>query len=226
MSPAPAPAAKRSSIKAYDGKSWSSAYSTTEKTTAPSGPSSSVGSLLGELGVSSTLTSAESTTSNSLSYNKMLTILQDAAVGGMTATKFSALQTLASMLNQSGGLTTSAYVQQIADDVINGNSANASWNGGSSTATKLGNLSATSTQTQVDELIGKWFLGTDLPSLSVSAIGESNYNPTYQDLDAAAVRPAPARRAISTSTRAISATATSSPRSAKWRCRTRARSRT
>ena len=30
----------------------------------------------------------------------MLTILQDAAVGGMTATKFSTLQTLASMLNQ------------------------------------------------------------------------------------------------------------------------------
>ena len=110
----------------------------------------------------------------------MLTILQEAAVGGMTATKFSALQTLASMLNQSGGLSTSAYVQQIADDVIDGNSANAYWNGGSSTATKLGNLSATSTQTQVNELIDKWFLGTDLPSLSVSAIGESNYNPTYQ----------------------------------------------
>ena len=28
------------SVKAYDGKSWSSAYSTTEKTTAPSGSSS------------------------------------------------------------------------------------------------------------------------------------------------------------------------------------------
>ena len=110
----------------------------------------------------------------------MLTILQDAAVGGMTATKFSALQTLASMLNQSGGLSTSAYVQQIADDVIHGNSANAYWNGGSSTATKLGNLSAKSTQTQVNELIGKWFLGTDLPSLSLSAIGESNLNPTYK----------------------------------------------
>ena len=51
----------------------------------------------------------------------MLTILQDVVVGGMTATKFSALKTLASMLNQTGGLTTSAYVQQIADDVIHGN---------------------------------------------------------------------------------------------------------
>jgi len=166
------------SVKAYDGKSWSSAYSTTEKTTAPSG-SSSVSSLLGELGVSSTITQ-QVTSSNSLNYNQMLTILQDASVGGMTATKFSALQTLASMLNQSGGLSTSAYVQQIADDVILGNPANAYWNGGSSTTTKLGNLSAKSTQTQVDELIGKWFLGTDLPSLSLSGIGESNLNPTYQ----------------------------------------------
>jgi hypothetical protein len=166
------------SIKAYDGKSWSSTFSTTEKTTAPSG-SSSIVTLLGELGVSSTV-AQQLTLNNSLSYNGMLTILQDAAAGGMTATKFSALQTLASLLNQTGGLTTSAYVQQIADDVILGNSANAKWNGGSSTATTLGNLSATSTQTQVNDLIGKWFLGTDLPGLDVSGIGESNYNPTYQ----------------------------------------------
>jgi len=166
------------SIKAYDGAQWSSAFSTTEKTTAPSA-SSNIVTLLGELGVSSTV-AQQLTANNSLTYNGMLTILQDAAVGGMTATKFSALQSLASMLNQTGGLATSAYVQQIADDVILGNSANAMWNGGSSTATTLGNLSATSTQTQVNELIGKWFLGTDTPSLDVSGIGESNYNPTYQ----------------------------------------------
>jgi hypothetical protein len=166
------------SIKAYDGATWSSAYSTTETTAAPSG-SSSIVTLLGQLGVSATV-AQQLTANNSLSYNGMLTILQDAAVGGMTTTKFSALKTLASMLNQTGGLTTSAYVQQIADDVILGNSANAKWNGGSSTATTLGNLTATSTQAQVTELIGKWFLGTDLPSLDVSGIGESNLNPTYQ----------------------------------------------
>ena len=166
------------SIKAYDGTLWSSAFSTTEKTTAPSG-SSSIVTLLGQLGVSAAV-AQQLIANNSLSYNGMLTILQDAAAGGMTTTKFSALKSLASLLNQTGGLTTSAYVQQIADDVILGNSANANWNGGSSTATTLGNLSATSTQAQVTELIGKWFLGTDLPSLSVSAIGEQNLNPTYQ----------------------------------------------
>jgi hypothetical protein len=173
------------SIQAYDGKSWSSVYSTTEKTTAPSDPTNAV-SLLEELGFTATaaaelITASNSPTySGSLTYNAMLAILQQAALGGMTATKFSALQTLASMLNQSGGLSTSAYVQQIADDVIDGNSANAVWNGGSSKTTPLGNLSATSTATQVNELIDKWFLGTDLPSLSVSAIGEENLNPTYK----------------------------------------------
>ena len=111
----------------------------------------------------------------------MLTILQDAAVGGMTATKFSTLQTLASMLNQPDGITMSSYVQQIADDVINGNSANAMWNGGSIDADAARQSQrATSTQTQVNELIGKWFLGTDLPSLDVSAIGEQNLNPIYE----------------------------------------------
>jgi len=165
------------SIEVSDGGAFSSAATATLTVDAPA--TSSVVSLLGKLGVSATV-AEQLTANNSLSYNGMLTILQDAAVGGMTATKFSALQTLASMLNQSGGLTTSAYVQQIADDVIDGNSANAVWNGGSSTTTKLGNLSATSTQTQVDELIGKWFLGTDLPSLSVAAIGEQNLDPTYQ----------------------------------------------
>ena len=75
----------------------------------------------------------------------------------------------------------SAYVQQITDDVIFGNSANATWNGGASKATSLGDLSATSTQTQADELIGEWFLGTNLPSLSLTAVGQENLNPTYQN---------------------------------------------
>ena len=115
-----------------------------------------------------------------MGYASVLSILEDAAAGGMTASKFSTLETFAAELNQPGGITVSAYVQQIADDVILGNSANATWNGGSSTATKLGDLTATSTQTQADDLIGMWFEGTNLPSLSVSAIGEANYNPTYK----------------------------------------------
>jgi hypothetical protein len=165
------------SIEVSDGGTFSSAAVSTLTVNAPA-PTTAV-TLLGKLGISAA-TAQQLTANNSVTYNGMLTILQDAAVGGMTATKFSALQSLAAMLNQPGGLTTSAYVQQIADDVIDGNSANATWNGGSSTATPLGNLSATSTQTQVNDLIGTWFLGTNLPSLSVSAIGEENLDPTYK----------------------------------------------
>jgi hypothetical protein len=162
------------SIEASAGGAFSAASVATITVTAPQG----IASRLQDAGISADV--AKLMVNNSLSYNSMLTILQDAAVGGMTATKFSTLQTLASMLNAPNGITVSSYVQQIANDVIGGNSANAYWNGGSSTAVALGNLSASSTQTQVSELIGKWFLGTDLPSMSVAAIGESNLNPTYQ----------------------------------------------
>ena len=117
----------------------------------------------------------------SLNYNSVLMIFDDAAAGGMTTSKFSALKSFASELNAIGGISVTAYVQQIADDVIDGNSANATWNGGASTATKLGNLSATSSQTQADELIDEWFLGANLPSLSLSAVGQANLNPSYQN---------------------------------------------
>jgi hypothetical protein len=116
----------------------------------------------------------------SLSYSADLSILEDAAAGGVTASKFSALQTFASELNASGGISVSPYLQQITDDVIFGNSANATWNGGAATATALGNLTANSTQTQADRLIGEWFLGTNLPSLSLASVGQANLNPVYR----------------------------------------------
>ena len=161
----------------------------------------------------------------SLSYNSVLTILDDAAAGGMTASKFAALKSFASELNAIGGISVTAYVQQIADDVIDGNSANATWNGGASTATKLGNLSATSSQTQADELIDEWFLGANLPSLSLSAVGQANLNPSYQNSTLRLYGPSGARR-TKTSTRAISATAIFCRRSAKSRSRTPRRLRT
>ena len=106
-----------------------------------------------------------------LTYNDLLTILQNASTGGMNAIKLQGLQTLGADLNngKSSGYTTTAYDQQIFDDVVDGNSANAYWHGGASTATALGNLTSSSSVTQINELIGKWFLGTDLPSMNVSA---------------------------------------------------------
>ncbi len=107
-----------------------------------------------------------------LTFAAAQTILEDAASGGMSAGKFAALQAVAQEIDAGGAsnISASAMVQQLFDDVVLGNAANAYWNGGSSTATALGNLSATSTQTQVDELIGKWFLGADDPSLAGSPV--------------------------------------------------------
>jgi hypothetical protein len=112
---------------------------------------------------------------NSLSYDGLLHILDDAAVGGMTASKFSTLETLASLLNAPGGITTSAYLQDITHDLIDGDPANAHWTGGRPTHSALGDLSATSTQAQVDKLIDKWFLGTDHPSTNHAGVDNAIY---------------------------------------------------
>ena len=56
------------------------------------------------------------------------------------------------------GYTLPAAVQNLADKVVDGNSANAKLLGAA-----LGNLHAGSTATQLQELVGKWFLGADHP---------------------------------------------------------------
>ena len=110
----------------------------------------------------------------------MLAVLDDAAANGMSATTYSGLTSLASELNVSGGISCSAYVQQLANDVISGNSANAYWNGGADAASALGNLSASSSQAQFDELIGKWFLGTDLPAIDSQILLGGDFQTAYQ----------------------------------------------
>ena len=175
-------------VAAYNGVSWSNFATDSISVKAPlpappappvpppPPPLSGVAAILaqiGDAGVKADLTQQLSGTS--LSYSGMLKILQDASVGGMTASKFSSLQTLDKLLNATGGITMSPYVQQISDDVILGSSANATWNGGAATATALGNLSATSSQTQSQELVGMWFLGANLPSAAGSGVDASTY---------------------------------------------------
>jgi hypothetical protein len=155
---------------------WSVAASRSASLTPPAG---AAGSTAPDPAVAADI--ASRVQNGSLSYTSVLAILDDAAAGGMTASKFAALQSFAGELNAPGGISVTAYVQQIADDVIDGSSANATWNGGASTATKLGNLTAASSQTQADDLIDEWFLGANLPSLSLSAVGGANLHPTYQN---------------------------------------------
>ena len=101
-----------------------------------------------------------------LGYHGALVVLRDAAASPMSAAVFGELQAVADDLNVAGGIRTSAYVQAMFDNVVLGNSANAEWNGGADGATALGDLSATSTRAQFRKLIGKWFLGTDMPGVA------------------------------------------------------------
>ncbi len=94
----------------------------------------------------------------SISRADMVQILYAAAADGtLTATIFTDLKEI---LYQAAALNMPGYVQVLAADVINGNLANATYQGQA-----LGNLAVGSSATQLDDLIGKWFLGTDHPAL-------------------------------------------------------------
>jgi hypothetical protein len=119
-------------------------------------------------GVAAELASCE--TNGVLTFAGAEKFLQYETSGGLTASKFSALQAVGNSFNKTGGAAASGMVAQLYDDVVLGNSANAKWTGGANSSVGLGNMSATSTATQANELIGKWFLGTDDPSTAGSGV--------------------------------------------------------
>ena len=55
------------------------------------------------------------------------------------------------------------YVYVLSEDTVDGSPANAVWTGGQATTTPLGNMKMNMLAAQVNELIDKWFLGTDYP---------------------------------------------------------------
>ena len=76
--------------------------------------------------------------------------------GVVDAAEFGDLKTI---LNNAAMLKIPGYVQVLAGDVVNGNPANAYFQG-----QVLGNLAAGSSASQLNELVGKWFLGADHPA--------------------------------------------------------------
>ena len=95
----------------------------------------------------------------------------------LTAAEFSDLKTIAANLNN--GMQTSSYLTSITNALVNGSAANATWTGGAASSTGLGNLAVGSSATQLSELIGKWFLGTDLPSSTVAMSGYPSFSVSY-----------------------------------------------
>jgi hypothetical protein len=114
------------------------------------------------------------TSGGGLTFAGAQTLLLAEAVGGSSAGKFAALTNIGNTLNKAGGLSASSLVAQLFDDVVLGNAANAKWTGGASSSVALGNLSASSSQTQFNELVAKWFLGSDNPTAF------NVYGSTYQ----------------------------------------------
>ena len=95
----------------------------------------------------------------------------------LSASQLTDLKIIATNLNV--GENASSYLTYITDALIDGNAANAKWTGGVASSTTLGNLVVGCTATQVAELDGKWFLGTDRPSSSVAMSGASTFNVSY-----------------------------------------------
>lgn len=98
----------------------------------------------------------------SISRNDMIQILRSTGLDGVVdTTEYADLRTV---LVRASTLNMPSYVQVLAADVINGNVANATFQGQS-----LGNLAAGSSATVLNKLVDKWFLGADHPTLTSSS---------------------------------------------------------
>jgi hypothetical protein len=89
--------------------------------------------------------------------NDMISLLRNAEDGSIIdATELTDLRTIATSTTLFGSYD---YVWKLSTYVVSANAANAKYQGAS-----LGNLTAGSSSTQMENLINKWFLGTDRPT--------------------------------------------------------------
>jgi Calpain family cysteine protease/Putative Ig domain len=127
----------------------------------------------------------------SLTYSDMLSLFTDAeADGTVTADELQSLQALVTT-SGAAAVDMQASVQNLTYKVVNGDPANSVYQGAS-----LGNLYAGSSATQLQELVAKWFLGEDHPTIDtyyISGWGTASYQlasgalfgssgPSYQDI--------------------------------------------
>jgi hypothetical protein len=100
---------------------------------------------------------------SSVSYAEMLNLLTSIAQGGVTASELADLKLIDSNYL---AVYSSEYLRTISRYLIYSNPANDKWWGGATfyaDVRPLGDLTANFSQDASDKLIGKWFLGTDLP---------------------------------------------------------------
>ncbi len=92
-----------------------------------------------------------------LNRKDMLAILRTSRDGG--SVNGGELKDLQIIVSNTSRFTVKNYIRVLSNKVVNGNVANQTYQGG-----RLGNLSADSSSTHLDKLIGKWFLGKDRPT--------------------------------------------------------------
>ena len=99
-------------------------------------------------------------------YQGVLAVLDalDAQIGaaGLTAAQLADLKAYAKAVGTVDG--TGSYVYGVLSDVIGKNAFNTTWTNGAAKPATLGNLAVGSSATQLNELVGKWLLGSDNPA--------------------------------------------------------------
>ncbi len=98
-----------------------------------------------------------------LSRNDMISIFRNTKdQGQIDANELTDLRTLVS---NAARFSMSEFVRVLSDYIVNGNPANQWWTGGTINPVALGNLAVGSSETQMERLVGKWFLGSDRPDI-------------------------------------------------------------
>jgi uncharacterized protein (DUF2141 family) len=108
----------------------------------------------------------------SLSRSDMIDIFRDAKDGNTV--DVNELIDLRNIVANAVGFNMADHVRVLSNKVVNGDVANAKYQGAT-----LGNLYAGSTSTQMENLIGKWFLGSDRPATSRTY--SYNSTPLFKD---------------------------------------------
>jgi hypothetical protein len=97
-----------------------------------------------------------------LNRNEVMQILR--SVGGDNVVTASELSELRYLVSQDSGYRMYDHVRSLATDVLNSNPANQRYQGAA-----LGNLQAGSSAGHLNKLVDKWFLGTDLPTVTAGS---------------------------------------------------------
>lgn len=108
---------------------------------------------------------------------EMIDLLRRAGDGGVGTLEFSDLFRLTSATE----LVMPEAVRNLGKKVVSGNPANQWWTGGTTERVPLGNLTAGSTESHMDRLIDKWFLGKDRPEAATHADPNVHYAYRYAE---------------------------------------------